>query len=521
MKSQALITVYTTVYNTKPYLRQCVESVLNQTYPNLEYCIMDNGSTDGCKEILEEYAASDTRIRLIRREENDRSFLKNMRVALDNAAGMYFTVLDSDDWWEPDFLEKLLAFAEKHNLDVACTGTEMHHMATGNLSFRKVEHEAFFTRETMASGLPRYHVFCRTWWAKLVRMNCLKDFPWESIPALYYGIDTLWCFQCLRRANRMGVNNAVLHHYRIHSKSVSYEYEPGRFGVDVYLYNDAINYLSAFGPVSAQNRQFLQIVYSNALVDTIGVIHGSSLAPEDKLKEYRTIADHPLTRAAYRDCKDESASRSRKNLLCGALLAGAALKKQEDRELRAVMQCLAPRCGQAVSAANAKLFLEDPRLQQALLQDDLEAMLRDLLTRVEKNQFIKKYPLPETIQALAADNPLLSQINDTAFLRKYSQIYRQVWEGEHLAALEEMTGLLLENRVSGGQETFLQLYISLSAVLEQAPAFVFGKLKQAQLRFRQKRLPECRAIIAELEEMGVADNEELDALRRDMEAAEP
>ena len=65
-----MITIYTQVYNAKPYIRQCVESVLHQTYPHFEYYLADNGSTDGCKEILEEYAASDSRIKLFRNEKN-------------------------------------------------------------------------------------------------------------------------------------------------------------------------------------------------------------------------------------------------------------------------------------------------------------------------------------------------------------------------------------------------------------------------------------------------------------------
>ena len=54
MKEPIMITICTLVYNTRPYIRQCVESVLNQTYPYFEYYLIDNGSVDGCKEILEE-----------------------------------------------------------------------------------------------------------------------------------------------------------------------------------------------------------------------------------------------------------------------------------------------------------------------------------------------------------------------------------------------------------------------------------------------------------------------------------
>lgn len=95
-------------------------------------------------------------------------------------------------------------------------------------------------------------------------------------------------------------------------------------------------------------------------------------------------------------------------------------------------------------------------------------------------------------------------------------LYLSVWQGKTLSALEEMTGLLLDHQVSGGKEPFLQLYISLAALEEQAPAFVFGKLQLAWLYLRQNCGEECRAAVAELAEMGI-DNEELDALRRELE----
>ena len=69
MRNQALVSIYTQVYNTKSYLEKCILSVLNQTFPNFEYILIDNGCTDGCKEILEHYAAQDNRIRLIRYEK--------------------------------------------------------------------------------------------------------------------------------------------------------------------------------------------------------------------------------------------------------------------------------------------------------------------------------------------------------------------------------------------------------------------------------------------------------------------
>ena len=515
MERPVLVTVYTQVYNTKPWLRQCIESVLTQTYPHFEYYVVDNGSTDGCKEILEEYAAADPRIRLIRSEENMLP-PPGGKICVRECQGQYYTVLDSDDWWEPDFLEKLISLAESQGLDIVCAGTVMHDMASGTQGVRAVERTLVFSREEFPEYFPWYHAFFRPPWGKLIRIEYVRAVQKISFPALSYGVDTLVCFQYLREARRVGISGSVLQHYRINQKSISYQYSPDRFQTDIYLYNDAVDFLSGFGPVSAQNRNFIQCVYSNAVIDTTGVIQGSSLSPAEKLREYRTIAENPITLAAYRECTFADAARSKMTLIHAALKAGTALGKQDDNDLRAVMQTHLPRCGRTVSGADAELFLEDPALLRALLQDDADSVLDILLERLAKSRGEKRYALPEAVCALAADDPLLCQINDAVFLRNYAGIYRKLWKGDRLAALDEMVGLLLENKVRGGRKTFLNLLVSLAALEEQASAFVFGEIQLAWLYLRQGQRDQAHAVVADLTEMGV-ENEELEKLRKSLE----
>lgn len=510
MKKSETVTVYTQVYNTKQYLVQCIDSVLSQTYSNLEYILVDNGCTDGSSEILIDFAQKDNRIKLIRNEKNQQGFWKNLIFQL--ATGAYFTLIDSDDWWEPDYLERLLTIAKENNLDIVCTGNIFHFLSTGKQGLRHIEKQLLITRSQFSTILPIYYQFFRTSWGKLVRMDIFQKVMPEAVPTMVYGGDTADSFQLLRHSNRIEIDTSILYHYRAHPKSVSHQYNPKRFETDVYLYNDVIDFLSSFGPVSIRNRNFLQSVYSYAIIDTTEVIENSNLSPSDKLREYHAIATHPLTLTAYQQCKDESAVKSKTGLILKVLKAGEALKEQNNTDLRSTMQKLLPQCGLVISAYNAEMFLKDTKLLQALFQDDSDVILQMLLNYMEKNQGVKKYAIPKMIQTIAVKNPLLCQIDDAVFLRKYSGIYQMVWRGEHFIALDEMTGLLLKNKVSRGQETFLQLYISLSAVLEQAPAFVFGKLQLAQFYLRQNRIQECRIVVAELEEMGV-ENEQMDMLR--------
>ncbi len=100
-----LISVIVPVYNIKDYLRRCVESVLSQTYENIEVLLVDDGSTDGSGDLCDELAAGDQRIRVFHKENGGSSAARNL--AIDNAKGTYLGFVDSDDYIAPDMYEKM------------------------------------------------------------------------------------------------------------------------------------------------------------------------------------------------------------------------------------------------------------------------------------------------------------------------------------------------------------------------------------------------------------------------------
>lgn len=111
-----LITVIVPVYNVKPYLREALDSVINQTYRDLEIIIVDDGSTDGGGEICDEYAAKDSRVKVIRQENKGLAAARN--VGLDMMQGEAVCFLDSDDYYYPQFVEKMLAAMQEENADM-------------------------------------------------------------------------------------------------------------------------------------------------------------------------------------------------------------------------------------------------------------------------------------------------------------------------------------------------------------------------------------------------------------------
>ena len=102
---QPLISVIVPCYNVEEYLPKCIESILNQTYRNLEILLVDDGSPDNCGRICDEYAAKDSRIRIIHKKNGGLSDARN--AALDVMTGEYVTFIDSDDYVSDDYVEYL------------------------------------------------------------------------------------------------------------------------------------------------------------------------------------------------------------------------------------------------------------------------------------------------------------------------------------------------------------------------------------------------------------------------------
>lgn len=115
-----MISVIMLTYNREDLVGRAIESILHQTYPDFEFLIIDNGSTDQSGAIADRYASQDSRIRVIHRERGNIGSGRN--TGLDAAQGEYITFIDDDDWAEPDFLEFMYHLIAETDADVAICG---------------------------------------------------------------------------------------------------------------------------------------------------------------------------------------------------------------------------------------------------------------------------------------------------------------------------------------------------------------------------------------------------------------
>ena len=112
-----LISIIIPIYNVEKYLHCCINSVIRQTYKNLEIILIDDGSPDNCGKICDEYAKKDNRIKVIHKENGGLSSARN--AGLDIAKGEYISFVDSDDYVAENFIEKLYKLCKENDADIA------------------------------------------------------------------------------------------------------------------------------------------------------------------------------------------------------------------------------------------------------------------------------------------------------------------------------------------------------------------------------------------------------------------
>ena len=116
---KSLVSVIVPIYKVEKYLNKCVDSIINQSYKNLEIILVDDGSPDKCGEICDKYAEKDSRVKVIHKENGGLSDARN--AGIDIAKGDYLLFVDSDDWITSNICEVLIKNANDNLSDIiAC-----------------------------------------------------------------------------------------------------------------------------------------------------------------------------------------------------------------------------------------------------------------------------------------------------------------------------------------------------------------------------------------------------------------
>ena len=212
------ISIIIPVYNVEKYLRECLDSILNQTFQDFEIICVDDGSTDKSLKILQEYKRKDDRFVILQQRHSGAGSARNNGIRL--AEGKYIQFLDSDDYFEPNLLEEMYNHAEKFDTDLTvCSSRKIDDKGniteTGSPNFPinidKVPMEKVFNREDFKDDI--FSLFTPVVWNKLIKKSFLKENHLEFPPLTIYE-DIAFMHSLVLCANKIVAFNKELVNYR-------------------------------------------------------------------------------------------------------------------------------------------------------------------------------------------------------------------------------------------------------------------------------------------------------------------
>lgn len=277
-----MISVIVPVYNVQPYLEQCVESIRTQTFCDLEIILVDDGSSDECPRLCDEYAAKDARIKVIHKSNGGLSDARNAGVKIAVGEWIYFA--DSDDWLESDAIEKLYGFAITNDCNVV--QGNMYYVYSDHMLYRKV-----CRRERKANVLSRDEAMRELIindrvknfaWGKLYKAELIKDL---EFPVGRFFEDCFWQHRVVDRVCKYGIIDVPLYYYRQREDSISGSMGDNRSDL-LYGYRERYNFIQQKYPGL---EKIMKLKYEEFYREFLGADNGNSFRQFWKRVKHRLL----------------------------------------------------------------------------------------------------------------------------------------------------------------------------------------------------------------------------------------
>lgn len=240
-KHTPLLSVIVPVYNTAPYLKQCLDSIMNQTYSALEIILVDDGSTDGAGEICKAYESSDQRVKVVQQKNQGVAIAR--KNGLEKATGLYAVFIDSDDYIDKDYFEKMINAVGNYDLVTAGVIFERNDK---HIVFDVLEQGVYVGEKQLEyvidnmiiykCGLERgltYYIF-----NKLYRTDYAKRVIRQINEKVFYGEDSEFLYRYVLECSSVHITDICGYHYCNREQSTTHRKH------DNYLTNINELYLS-------------------------------------------------------------------------------------------------------------------------------------------------------------------------------------------------------------------------------------------------------------------------------------
>ena len=314
-----MLSIIIPVYNVEPYIHQCLDSIVNQTYKDIEIICIDDGSSDNSGAICDEYAKScqDISVKVIHKKNE--GVVKARNDGINIATGKYLTFVDSDDWLDKDFYERIFAALDNREADIFCSGgryleysksTKMEKLLDEPFFYQKGEHRAEIIARTLVdwpTGKNSTYLYNFGYvWDKIFKTSFVKKIALGNNDAFYpIWEDALLMLKLFSNADTIGGCLEVGYHYRKGTNvSATNKYYENLPEICCHWADDAYK-------VIEKDIAFNDKVLRNAFYARCQMMLGSSIKQyfthinnnvsyRQKAKEYRTFKNNKYFREALR-----------------------------------------------------------------------------------------------------------------------------------------------------------------------------------------------------------------------------
>jgi tagF domain-containing protein len=219
-----MVTVIVPIYNQKRFLNRCIDSIIEQTYKDIEILLVDDGSTDGSDEICEQYKVRDSRVKVIHKPNGGLSSARN--IALEDAEGDYITFVDSDDYLANDYVEKSINLCEVNLADISIMNMKYIPENMNEEISDEIETNVIILSPEQAIECSLYQILfscCAP--GKLYKKHIFEHirFPLGKLSE-----DLAVCHNALACANKIVYSDKIGYYYRQQEKSIMHVFNPQR-----------------------------------------------------------------------------------------------------------------------------------------------------------------------------------------------------------------------------------------------------------------------------------------------------
>lgn len=304
MSYKPLVSIIIPIYKVEKYIERCINSILNQTYQNLEIILVDDGSPDGCPVICDKWSLKDNRIKVIHKKNEGLGKARNS--GLDIATGEYILFVDSDDYVSEKLVETSVYAAIKENAEIVCFGFSSIGIAgeikknyipkTKKKTYRHQEIKDVFLADLIAPNSKTGEVtnLIMSAWATMISNRIIQKYNWRFVSEREYISEDLYSLlQLYSYVNSVTVVSEPLYFYCENAGSLTQTYRSDRFEKIIKFYQDAIALCREL-QYSDKIKERLDYSLVSNTIGTMKTLCKSKISVREKYRELKIIINNSV-----------------------------------------------------------------------------------------------------------------------------------------------------------------------------------------------------------------------------------